>query len=79
MLYSGEATKMAREITKAFLSIWVADATPPLPTICSSSTVMSTTPDLTLHDAIVNDLFAVGTFRLKEKPKTTRPIKSRTR
>jgi len=27
-------------------------------------------PDLTLPDAIVNDLLAVGTFRLKEKPKT---------
>jgi ABC-type nitrate/sulfonate/bicarbonate transport system substrate-binding protein len=27
-------------------------------------------PDLTLPDAIVADLLAVGTFRLKEKPKT---------
>jgi hypothetical protein len=27
-------------------------------------------PDLILSDAIVNDLLAVGTFRLKEKPKT---------
>ncbi len=26
-------------------------------------------PDLTLPDAIVKDLLAVGTFRLKEKPK----------
>ena len=27
-------------------------------------------PELTLPDAIVEDLLAVGTFRLKEKPKT---------
>ena len=26
-------------------------------------------PELTLPDSIVDDLFAVGTFRLKEKPK----------
>ena len=27
-------------------------------------------PELSLPDAIVDDLLAVGTFRLKEKPKT---------
>jgi hypothetical protein len=27
-------------------------------------------PDLSLPDSVVEDLLAVGTFRLKEKPKT---------
>jgi hypothetical protein len=30
-------------------------------------------PDLTLPDAIMEDLLAVGTFRLKEKQKTLGP------
>ena len=33
-------------------------------------------PELTLSDPVVEDLLAVGTFRLKEKPKTTQSLES---
>lgn len=33
-------------------------------------------PDLSLPDSVVEDLLAVGTFRLKEKPKTALSLES---
>jgi len=33
-------------------------------------------PELTLPDSVVEDLLAVGTFRLKEKPKNTLNLQS---